>query len=441
MFPSSRRRGSPSDTDLSELDAVVHVVGAGLSGLSCAVRLAAAGRHVILYDAANQAGGRCRSYHDDHLDRQIDNGNHLILSGNTEAIGYLRLIGAEDRLSGPQNAEFPFVDLQSGQRWTFRPGGGVLPWWIFSPDRRIPDSVPWDYLRGVRLAFAGARDTVAGVLDRGDAFFDRFWNPFSVAVLNTASEEASARLLWPVIRETMGRGEAWMRPRIAKTGLSDALVTPAIAFLATHNCSFRTGFRLREVTFGHDHARSLLFSTGKVHLGSDDHLVLAVPPHICCQVLPGIPVPTESRAILNAHFRLKDVVDCPSFLGVLGGTAQWIFRRRDIASVTVSAADGLVTAPAEDIAERIWSDVAGALELVDRSRGSYRIVKEKRATFAQTPDQIARRPETTTAWRNILLAGDWTRTGLPATIEGAVRSGHSAAKELLNANSRHRDSH
>ena len=157
---------------------MIHVVGAGLAGLSCAVRLAAAGRRVVLHDAANQAGGRCRSFHDSHLDRQIDNGNHLILSGNTDAIDYLRMIEAENELWGPDHAEFPFVDLQTGQRWTFRPGTGALPWWIFSKRRRIPDSAPWDYLRGLRLAFAGAQDTVAGVLDRGDAFFQRFWNPF-----------------------------------------------------------------------------------------------------------------------------------------------------------------------------------------------------------------------------------------------------------------------
>lgn len=436
MFPNSRKLGSPFDTGSPRLDAVVHVVGAGLAGLSCAVRLAASGRRVVLYDAANHAGGRCRSFQDSHLDRQIDNGNHLILSGNTDTLDYLRMIGAEDQLWGPERAEYPFLDLRTGRRWTFRPGGGRLPWWIFSPNRRIPDSTAWDYLRGIRLAFASPEDTVANLLDRGDVFFERFWNPFSVAVLNTESDAASARLLWPVIRETMGRGEAWMRPRIAKTGLSDTLVNPAVRFLASRNCDFLKGSRLRRVTFDNDRARSLFFATDEVHLGNDDHLVLAVPPHICSQLLPSTTMPTESRAILNVHYLLEDVVERPCFVGVLGGTAQWIFRRGDIASVTISAADKLVSQPAAEIAGKIWTEVTRAFGLADRPQGAFRVVKEKRATFAQTPAQINRRSDVRTPWRNVLLAGDWTKTGLPATIEGAVRSGHRVAKMLLDSDSR-----
>ena len=94
----------------------VHVVGAGISGLACAVRLAKAGRAVTLHEAAAQAGGRCRSYFDAKLGRQIDNGNHLLLSANRVALSYVEEIGARDSLISPERAAFPFVDLQSGER-------------------------------------------------------------------------------------------------------------------------------------------------------------------------------------------------------------------------------------------------------------------------------------------------------------------------------------
>ncbi|HKY86025.1 MAG TPA: FAD-dependent oxidoreductase, partial [Pseudorhodoplanes sp.] len=90
---------------------VIHIVGAGIAGLAAAVRLAQAGRRVIVHEAAGQAGGRCRSYHDPALDMMIDNGNHLLLSGNRDALAYLKIIGAEHLLVGPGAAEFPFVDL------------------------------------------------------------------------------------------------------------------------------------------------------------------------------------------------------------------------------------------------------------------------------------------------------------------------------------------
>ena len=110
--------------------------------------------------------------------------------------------------------------------------------------------------------------------------------------------------------------------------------------------------------------------------------------------------------------------------------AQWLFVRGNVVSVTVSAADALAEEAPEKIATMLWADISQALELPLKPEPLARIVKEKRATFAQTPEGIARRPGTRTAWANLLLAGDWTDTGLPATIEGAVRSGHAAARVI-----------
>ena len=109
----------------------VHVVGAGLAGLAAAVRLAHAGVAVALYEAAPQAGGRCRSYHDPALGITIDNGNHLLLSANKAALGYVRTIGGQAALTVAPECAFPFDDLATGARWTLRPGRGRLPFWIF----------------------------------------------------------------------------------------------------------------------------------------------------------------------------------------------------------------------------------------------------------------------------------------------------------------------
>src|SRR4051794_40196261 len=139
---------------------VVHVAGAGLAGLAAAVRLADEGRRVVVHEAAPQAGGRCRSYHDPALDLTIDNGNHLLLSGNWAARDYLERIGAPaDALEGPEHAAFPFADLTTGERWTLRPNDGRLPWWVLDPRRRVPESRARDYVAplGLLRAPAGAR--------------------------------------------------------------------------------------------------------------------------------------------------------------------------------------------------------------------------------------------------------------------------------------------
>jgi squalene-associated FAD-dependent desaturase len=417
------------------VDGQVHIIGAGVAGLSCAVRLTRAGRQVTLYEAAGHTGGRCRSFHDATLDRLIDNGNHLLLSGNRAVASYLEDIGAADSLTGPDQAAFPFLDLKSGLRWTVAPNSGRIPWWIFSPGRRVPDSRAGDYLQGFRLAASRGDGTVASVLDPARPLYRRFWEPLAVAVLNTAADEGAASLLWPVIRETFGRGEAACRPRIARVGLSDSFVDPALRLLERAGCPVLLNHRLRGIEVSTGRAMALDITGGRVDLGGDDQVVLAVPPAAAAGLVPGLTVPRESRAIVNGHFRLARAHEGLSFLGIVGGVCQWLFVRGDIASVTVSAADDLAEDAAPSIAARMWREIARALDLGDIPVPPHRIVKEKRATFAQTPEEARRRPGPGTAWSNLILAGDWTDTGLPATIEGALRSGYKAADMSLTRTS------
>ena len=417
---------------------VVHIVGAGLAGLACAVRLVKAGRRVVVHEAARQAGGRCRSFFDETIGRRIDNGNHLLLTGNSAALAYLGEIGAADSLSGPPRAAFSFVELDSDRRWTVRPNAGRLPWWLLVPSRRVPDSSAGDYLRGLALARAGPETTVADCFDTGSSLYRRFWAPLAVAVLNTEPEAAAARLLWPVIAESFGRGEAATRPRIAAEGLSQSFIDPALATIVAEGGEVRLSERLRTIESSGARIVGLDFGDHRVALGPGDTVVLAVPPANATELVPFVTAPKTSRPIVNAHFRLERAPLAgrgSPILGVIGGTAQWLFLRGDVVSVTVSAARDLVEAPAEEIVKLLWNDVARALGLDAAVPPPCRVLKERRATFAQVPAELSLRAPTRTRLDNLFLAGDWTDTGLPATIEGAVRSGHAAAAAATPAHS------
>ncbi|MGR0183138.1 hydroxysqualene dehydroxylase HpnE [Azospirillum aestuarii] len=412
----------------------VHIVGAGLAGLSAAVRLTEAGRRVILHESAPQAGGRCRSFYDATLDRVVDNGSHLALSGNRSLLGYLERVGANEALSELRPAAFPFLDLGSGERWCLRPGG----LWLFDKARRVPGSRPADYLAALRTLTARPEAAVADALPPDGALYERLWRPLAVSVMNGAPERVSARLFGAVLRETLLRGEAACRPLFAEKGLSAALVDPAVAWLMRHGADLRTGTRVDGLERAGDRVAALSVDGERIPLGSEDTVVLAVPAWIAGRLLPDVlPVPPAAgRAIVNAHFRLPAPIDLPGglpFLGLVGGTADWLFRRGDVLSVTVSDADALAGQPAETVAATLWRDVAKALGTAGTAPPPHRIVKERRATPDHSPVHAANRPGARTELENLVLAGDWTNMGLPATLEGAVRSGEFAARAVLTA--------
>lgn len=407
-----------------------HIVGAGLAGLAAAVSLAAAGRRVTLYEAGPAAGGRCRSYLDRGLGMRIDNGNHLVLSGNRATMAYLRQVGAHDALAGPELPEFPFVDLADGSRWAVAPNPGRIPWWIFARGRRVPGTRVTDYLSLLTLRRAGKRQTVHEVLGRLGPLYRRLLEPLAIAALNTPTDAGLARLLDSVVRETLMRGGDACLPRVPRVGLSESFVDPALAWLSARGANTYAGRRVAALRREVARVAALETPDGSVPLGPDDDVVLAVPAWVAADLVPGLVVPEAFCAILNVHFVIDADPGPTGFFGVVGGTAEWIFVRSGIVSVTISAANRLVDLSAEAIAQRVWPDVRAVLGLAD-PMPPVRVVKERRATHAATAAQEARRPVARTAWRNLVLAGDWTATGLPATIEGAIRSGRAAADILL----------
>jgi hydroxysqualene dehydroxylase len=413
----------------------VHVIGAGLSGLAASLALTEAGARVTLYDQAAQAGGRARSFHEPALDGIIDNGNHLLLSGNHAALDYLSSIGAADRLMSPDSARFDFFELDTGERWSIDLNRGPVPLWMLYSKRRVPGTSLGDYVKGLRLLTAGNR-TVAQLFARQGALYRRFWEPFAVAVLNTAPEEAAARLLVPVIRETLAKGADASCPLIARHGLSDTFVDPALDALARRGAEIRLGCRVVGLESDNDRLTGVALSRGLERLNPGDAAVLAVPAWTAAELLPGLTVPDAFVPIVNVHFRIAEgrrpLLPTP-LLGLVGGTSQWLFVRDDVVSVTISAARALAERPATEIAAMVWPEVARALELEPAKMPPVRVVKERRATFLASPAQIARRPGPKTYLRNLALAGDYTDTGLPATIEGAIRSGRSAARLVLRA--------
>lgn len=408
----------------------VRIIGCGLAGLAAAVMAADRGARVTIDEAATRAGGRCRSYFDSQLGLAIDNGNHLLLSGNDAALTYLAAIGASDRVTGPGDATFDFIDIGTRERWRITINRGRLPWWVLQRSARVPGTRLADYFEFARLMRAGRSASIGDVVRNRGLAWTRLVEPLMVAALNVPAAMGSAWLAGQVIARSIARGGAATRPLIAHPGLDAAFVTPALDRLAGQGVAPRFGRRLRGIAFDGDRVSTLDYGDGPEDVG-DSTVILAVPSWIAADLVPDLTVPDRHGAIVNVHFAIAPPPGAPAMIGIIGGTAEWAFAFPDRIAITISAAEAFVDSDRADLAQRCWVDVAAAYALGDMPMPAWQVVKEKRATFAATPEQDAKRPGTFTRWRNLFLAGDWTQTGLPATIEGAIRSGNAAAAAAL----------
>ena len=412
------------------------VVGAGLAGLAAAEALSRAGREVVILEASPKAGGRCRTFRDDLLDRDIDNGNHLILSANRAVLGWAERIGGADALSVQTGAAFPFLDASfGGGRWTLRLSPGPLG--ALGTGARPPGVGACALLRDLAAVLATRRGrTVSEAIRARGPLWQRFWDPMVRAILNEDPAEGEAALLRAVLLRPFARGASACRPVLAPRGLGPALVDPALKTLTRRGV--RIDFRAPVMNVGRDGIRATTLRTraGDLAVGPSDDVILALPAAATGTLLPELDLPGPGKTILNAHFVAPDAA-LPPVLGLVGTEAQWIFRRGDVVSVTVSAAErsGLDGLDRDGALARLWRDVRMAI----RAHGGTapvamppaRLIRERAATFDQTPAGSARRHGTRTRWANLFIAGDHIATGLPATLEGAILSGERAGASAL----------
>src|SRR4030081_1803476 len=272
----------------------VHIIVAGIWGLSAAVRLANENFKVHVHEATQQAGGRCRSYFDAATNLTIDNGNHLLLSGNRHAVAYARSIGTEAGLVGPKRAQFPFVDLTTGQRWQLDLGDSRLPFWVFDEARRVPDTGLLDYLALMPLIWAPQGKLVGKTIPCKGNLYQRLVQPLLLAALNVDPPEGSAGLAGAIVRETLLAGGLACRPLIAREGLSAVLVEPAIRLLQGKGASVQFGHELRGFGMVGSNVSELKFGDDAIVLGPGDAVVMAVPPRAAASLLPGLKTPAPS---------------------------------------------------------------------------------------------------------------------------------------------------
>ncbi len=410
----------------------VHIIGGGLSGLSCAVSLIKNKKKKInIYEASGIFGGRCRSYKEKKLNCILDNGNHLIINAYKNTFKYLNEINALDELISNKTTFYPFIEINKLKKWNVRPYSFIFPWWIFFKSCRPLNISFLEFIKSLKIIFAKKNQKVTDIIKKNELIYNRFWKPFTIAVLNTNPNEASARLLSKIILKILFFQNNPLKPFMAKNSLDKTFIKPAIKRIKESGGVLKTNSRLKKIEFQKNQAKKIIFNDKIINLKKNDALVLAVTPNIISKILPYLKTPKKSNCILNIHYKLNSKIKpikMPNnsfFIGIIGGMIDWIFKKGNVISITISAANKLNNIDDKKISKIIWKEIEKIFDLGKNEIPNHKIIREKMATFVQSPREIYKKPEATTKYKNIFLAGDWIDTGLPATIEGAITSGYN----------------
>jgi len=292
----------------------------------------------------------------------------------------------------------------------------------------------------VPLLLAKPGRTVAQSMRSNGPLWDRMLRPLLLALTNIEPRQATAELVSAVLRDTLAAGGPSSRPLIARNGLGSAFVEPALRLLQHGGAAIRLGARIDALEFADSpdsRVAALRLDGGeRVEIGASEAVVLAVTPDVAQALVPGTQAPRRFSAIVTANFAVEPPLGHPPLMGLVNASASWLVASDGRLSVTVYDAANrtanLADMPRDELARKLWADVAQVTGLSADLPLKWQLNVEPRATFAAQPDDEMRRPATRTRWNNLMLAGDWTATGLPPGIEGAIRSGQKAADTLLN---------
>lgn len=448
------------------------IIGGGISGLSAAVELSTRGRKVLLLERHQQCGGRTHSFIDTATGSIVDNGQHLMMGCYHTTRRFLRLIGTDhlallqpvlriNFLRPSQNdnqllcARFPApLNLLSGMfGFTAIPFKDRLKMLIVA--KELIHTSPKKELELDQLT---VEDWLTK-LGQSDISRKYLWDVITIGALNNYPENVSALMLFRVLRSAFWGNSENSSLLIPRVGLSELFVDPAEQFISAHGGEVRTSIGVESMILEGTYIRSVRTSEGKELRAK--FFISAIPWYSFEEILSAshcnskierdkknvftdniLKVNFKSSSIISIHLWLDRKITDLDFAALLDTRVQWLFNKskllnekreattvRQYLSLVISGADEFVSFNKKKIVEIAMEDLRRVLPHTQDAKVIHSLViKEKRATFLPSPGLETLRPNARTKYDNLLLAGDWTATGFPATIEGAVMSGRKAAE-------------
>jgi len=423
----------------------VIVVGAGCAGLAAATRLAERGARVLMFEARPTVGGRASAFTDPATGERVDNGQHVLFGCYRDTFTFLDRIGARDRVQLQDRLAVDVVDGDGRASRLSCPAlpppfnvlGGLMTW------RALTWRDKAAALRIGRMFTARPDETVRQWLVRRHQtprLIELLWEPLAVAALNQSIDVAAATPFARVLHEMLGGGRRGASIAVPLVPLDQMYALPAVDYIARRGGEVRTSSPATIVCS--DLSRPRVVARNETFTAQ--HVICAAPWFALGDVLRDPPVAlrpvidaarqTAASPIVTVNLWFDRVVTEHAVVGLPGRTMQWVFDKRRVfgehashLSLVSSGAERMVAKPNDELIELAINEIKAALPAARTAQlRRALVVREKHATFSVAPG-LPPRPATRTPVAGLWLAGDWIDTGLPATIESAVRSGHLAA--------------
>ncbi len=431
----------------------VVIIGGGWAGLAAAVELSKhADIKVTLYEAARQLGGRARRI--PFNDMRVDNGQHLLIGAYTDTLSLIRSLGVKlDEKFIRQPLDLLIRNPLKRQTIKLKATRLPAPFHLLLA---LLTCKGFSFVERLRALQFGARLFMHGFKFRGDisvaelmshykqpaSLVEKFWGPLCVAIMNTPVKQASAHVFLRVLHDSFrnrNRDSDLLYPR---DDLGSILPDPATEFIERHGSTIKLGQRVTSLEIDKNKLYGMMLGEQMVDA---EHIIIATSPQACHKLVQGhIPLSYLELQLGNYSYQPictiylqypPDVTTGQPMQGILGGHAQWLFDRAShnqpgLMAVVISSEGPHMQLENEQLIEQIKKELA--LLYPDWPQPSdAMVIREKRATFHCSFDISQLRPENKTPVEGLWLAGDYTNTGYPATLEGAVRSGLQCARQII----------
>lgn len=419
----------------------VLVIGGGLSGLSAAAFLSNNKFEVTLIEATHKLGGKTYSFFEEQLRTEIDNGQHILLGCYSETLNFLKLISAINTIEVQKyfsinylSKRFQVTTLKSKNNfYPFNLLGGLISFSLFNVNDKISLIkllLKIRFIDSDNLSQISVKEWLTKE-KQSKKVNSLFWNVICVGALNTSTEIASAKMFCDILKQIFWTNDVSYKIILPKNSLNETFIKSAETFLLKNKTQIFKSEKCERIILNNGKVDKII--TNKREISNFDYYLFALPFYALnsFNILDTKSIDIKYSPILNVYIWLRNNPLKEPFYALEDSLIHWIFNKNNFINITISNALSLITKSKSEIESLIINELDNFIPELSKEVEQILIIKEKKATFIPSNEILDKRPSSKTEISNLFLAGDWTDTKLPSTIESAVKSGRIAAEEII----------